>query len=177
MSPAVSGSQFNRVVIQPVRNSTGRDLERETHAWYRVQFVGRARNARFEDRPRFFERRRGSHGAQALRASVLSSGEIGIRTRDAGFPTYRISNPALSATQPSLRLRWGPVSGWTGRFGEYSPKSAQIQGQPTEHTASFAADQHDVPLFWGGLRFVHVEPAVAVGVEAAKDRDRAEKFA
>ena len=31
------------------------------------------------------------------------SGEIGIRTRDAGFPTYRISNPALSATQPSLR--------------------------------------------------------------------------
>jgi hypothetical protein len=31
------------------------------------------------------------------------SGEIGIRTRDAGFPTYRISNPALSATQPSLQ--------------------------------------------------------------------------
>jgi hypothetical protein len=25
----------------------------------------------------------------------LQSGEIGIRTRDAGFPTYRISNPAL----------------------------------------------------------------------------------
>ena len=30
-------------------------------------------------------------------------GENGIRTRDAGFPTYRISNPALSAAQPSLR--------------------------------------------------------------------------
>src|ERR1700685_2998214 len=34
---------------------------------------------------------------------LFPSGEIGIRTRDAGFPTYRISNPALSATQPSLR--------------------------------------------------------------------------
>jgi integrase len=33
-------------------------------------------------------------------------GEIGIRTRDAGFPTYRISNPALSATQPSLRRQF-----------------------------------------------------------------------
>jgi hypothetical protein len=39
----------------------------------------------------------------SLRASALLGGEIGIRTRDAGFPTYRISNPALSATQPSLR--------------------------------------------------------------------------
>ena len=32
------------------------------------------------------------------------SGENGIRTRATGFPADRISNPALSATQPSLRV-------------------------------------------------------------------------
>ncbi len=32
------------------------------------------------------------------------SGENGIRTREASFETYRISNPALSATQPSLPI-------------------------------------------------------------------------
>jgi hypothetical protein len=51
-------------------------------------------------------KRKSLRQAAVLRGSpkaISSSGEIGIRTRDAGFPTYRISNPALSATQPSLR--------------------------------------------------------------------------
>lgn len=34
----------------------------------------------------------------------MTSGENGIRTREASFETYRISNPALSATQPSLPI-------------------------------------------------------------------------
>lgn len=42
--------------------------------------------------------------ATALRyTDSKKSGENEIRTREASFETYRISNPALSATQPSLR--------------------------------------------------------------------------
>jgi hypothetical protein len=58
-------------------------------------------------------------------------GENGIRTRDAGFPTYRISNPALSATQPSLRS--APVTVRARRPGgraapDYNPSFRQSQG-------------------------------------------------
>lgn len=52
---------------------------------------------------------------------AVPSGEIGIRTREAGFPTYRISNPALSATQPSLRCSYLAPRTATLPTGENGP--------------------------------------------------------
>jgi site-specific recombinase XerD len=78
----------------------------------------------------------------------FQSGEIGIRTRDAGFPTYRISNPALSATQPSLRVICGSASGGTDRLGEYSPKSTQIQGHLKGSLVGVAAAGPAGCYFW-----------------------------
>lgn len=100
-------------------------------------------------------------------------GEIGIRTRDAGFPTYRISNPALSATQPSLRhlLRQRPSG--PRRRAEYSRKSAQIQGHSGPPTGRCPVRR----LLLRRLSFVKVEAAVSVCVEASKDGNWAEKLA
>ena len=71
------------------------------------------------------------------RTPAMASGENGIRTRDAGFPTYRISNPALSATQPSLRVSTSPDQNIVGHCEKASPdKASPFSSGPVSRDAA-----------------------------------------